>query len=121
MKTKFTRFVALLLELNDRYYIFKVTMTLVFLYLLYMGLINLHILLRSFLIMLFLAFYKWCLMNLANDESMVMYVQTKNKIKVKLFKKLDDRVINNHLYIMKLLYYFLYYFPTNWFYLVILW
>jgi len=88
-------------------------------YLLYNHIATLSDLLRSFFIFSCFVIYKFILIHASNDDNLKI-IQMDKKWKHKLLVYVDEKVLRGNSFRTKIFYYILYYFPTNWPFLIIM-
>ena len=83
--------------------------------------INIYYLFYSLFIIIIVSVYKWVLDFVLLDE-MIIFIRKKdnNKFFLKNFEALNEKFLKKNIWLIKPIYYLLYYFPTNWPYLIIL-
>ena len=86
-----------------------------FLYYIYKGLLDIYSIVISILLGIFISIYKYLLE--------IIILNNSNNIKIinNILFKLDKILLKKNKWLIKPIYYFLYYFPTNWPFLIILW
>jgi len=84
--------------------------------------INIYYLFYSLFIIIIVSVYKWVLDFVLLDE-MIIFIRKKdnNEFFLKNFEALNEKFLKKNIWLIKPIYYLLYYFPTNWPYLIILW
>jgi len=101
------------------YWLSIIFFSLYFLYLLYYNYLNIDNLIISFIISLFFIFYK---INLDLFCIVVSFEKLRNNdFLINFFVKLNEKVLIKNKWLIKPIYFILYYFPTNWFFLIIVW
>ena len=85
-----------------------------FFYYIYIGVLSFGSLIWSIFIFLFISFYKWMFEVLILEKTYSVIIN-------KIYEKLDEYVLKKNKWLIKPIYYILYYFPTNWPYLIVLW
>jgi hypothetical protein len=113
MKEKIKNILKSLFEIIHKYYIIELFFVCSFFYLVYESYINMYIILKSLMILCILASYKFVLIHMSADRQLEDYVANKLNLKIKIILFLEKYIIRGNKIIIKIIYYSLYYFPTN--------
>jgi len=89
----------------------------VLLFFVYKKYLDVFYLLYSIVIIMFLALYKLLLGLSCNDEIVLLF---QKPVFMNFFEKFNERILKKNVWLIKPIYYLLYYFPTNWPYLITL-